>query len=247
MSRFKVRYGRAGNIKVGLDGNIATWSVLKGSKDYYIPELNMYVKGTCGHYCKFCEGPCYVEKSYKRWTKKETGECSVKKGHAINTLAMREDINQCYIDLHNQIKRAKNPFKIIRINQSGEIENEDQLEMHCKLADDFPKVDSYIYTKAYDIVIPHLLEGRVPENLTVLISIWHEQGIEEYNKVKHLSNVKAFVYIDGFDYAAHGLEIQTMCMAYNEKGKMNHEVTCDKCKKCFNRSAFCKIIGCYDH
>lgn len=241
----KAHLGRQGNIKVGK--TIATWSTLKGNENYFIPELNKEVHGTCGKYCVECSDSCYVTKSYKRYTSRKTGKCSVKYGHAVNTIAMRENIEKCYTDLYNQIKRARNPISIVRIDQSGEIENAMQFGMWIRLANDFKDITFYIYTKAFDIVIPMLLTGIVPLNLVVNISIWHEYGIAEYNLVKHLPNVKAFVYFDGFDYAAHGLEIQTMCNAYDIKGKMNHEITCDRCKKCFNDSEKCKVIGCYDH
>ncbi len=237
MAMVKAKFNRGKNIKMG-DG-IDSWSTLFGDDEYYIPELDTIVKGTCGNHCKGCKGKCYVRKSYRYKT--------VKLSHARNTLAMRNDIEKCYTDLYNQIKRARKPFYIIRVDQSGEIENNMQFGMFCKLAKAFPKVKFYIYTKAYDIIIPYLLNGFVPENFTVLVSVWHEYGIEEYKSVAHLENVKAFVYMDGFDYAAHGLEVQTMCNAYDENGKMDHNITCDKCKKCFNRLANCKVIGCYDH
>lgn len=242
---YKVKFLRDGNTKLG--DNMATWSTLKGDDDYYIPELDRTVKGTCGKYCAGCKHACYVTKSYNRYTSRKTGKCSVKLGHARNTIMLRENINKVYNDLHNQIARARNPFDIIRLNQSGELENKEQFNMFCQLGRDFDYIREYIYTKAYDIVIPMILDGLVPQNVTVLISIWHEQGIEEYKKVAHYPNVKAFVYMDGFDYSAYGLEVQTMCAAYDENGKMDHNVTCDKCKKCFNRLTNCKVIGCYDH
>ena len=102
-----------------------------------------------------------------------------------------------------------------------------------------------------------MLENGAPENFTTLISIWHEQGIEAYKKLEHLPNVKAFVYCDknsdplnGWGpakYLAHGIDIQTFCHAYDPKGHLNHDVTCDICKKCFNRAAGCKVVGCWDH
>ena len=86
----------------------------------------------------------------------------------------------------------------------------------------------------------------MPSNISINISIWHEYGLEAFDEFKAYPFIKAFVYDDRtFDYAAHGLEIETYCMAYDESGKMDHNVTCQKCTKCFNRSA--KVIGCYAH
>ena len=96
----------------------------------------------------------------------------------------------------------------------------------------------------YDVVIPALLAGNVPENMTVLISIWHKFGVNEFEKVKNLPNVKAFVYDDNYKY---GFVIDTYCKAYDEHGKLDHNITCDKCKKCFNRLNNCKVIGCKAH
>ena len=47
------------------------------------------------------------------------------------------------------------------------------------------------------------------------------------------------------EYYLKGIEITSMCGAYDEKGKMNHNVTCDKCKKCFSVNNKC--VGCYEH
>ena len=32
---------------------------------------------------------------------------------------------------------------------------------------------------------------------------------------------------------------------YDKNGKLSHELTCDKCKICFQKKA--KVCGCYDH
>ena len=249
----KLVYG--GNIKLGK--TTATWSVLYGDAEHYVKALGMSVTGTCGHHCAACghcaEGkkwaPCYVAKSYRYG--------SVIYRHAINTLALRENAQKVYEDLKKQISRKRIPLVFVRVNQSGEFEDVEQILIWLKLAKDFPKIKFWFYTKAYELIIPLLLAGDVPSNVTVLISIWHEQGIAEFKQVEHLSNVKAFVYCDknknpenGWDLeenAAHGINIGTYCKAYDENGKLNHAITCEKCKKCMNRKTSCKVIGCKDH
>lgn len=136
-------------------------------------------------------------------------------------------------------------FDIVRIDQSGEIENLEQFQMWIDPAINHPETHFYIYTKNYEVVIPMLLAGKVPNNMTVLISVWHEIGYNEYLQVSCLDNVKAFVYDDN-EYK-YNFEIQTYCKAYDEHGKLDHNVTCDKCRKCFNRSAAHKVIGCKAH
>lgn len=240
-----------GNIKLG--NTIGTWSTLFGDAVYDTPFGK--VQGTCGHHCEHCgqsvngkRPPCYVAKSYRYG--------SVIKRHAENTVAMRKDVWKCFKDLHGQLTRKRNKFVYVRIDQSGELETIEQLKGWEWLAEEHRETTFYIYTKAYAIVLPELLNGNVPKNLVVLISIWHEQGIDAYKTVKHLTNVKAFVYMDknsnpdGWwyeEYAAHGIEIQTICKAYDEKGKMNHDITCDKCKKCIACRKNTKVIGCFDH
>ena len=227
-----------GNIKLG--ASVGTFSTLYGDASYYIDALKMSVCGTCGQHCAHCKHACYVRKSYRYG--------SVMLRHAVNTLALRESVENCYSALHAQLARKRKPFDIIRINQSGELESEEQFFMWVRLARDFPATQFYVYTKAFELVTPALLAGEVPENLTVLFSVWHEYGLTEYARVAHLSNVKAFAYDDGaFDYDAAGFPLQTYCKAYDDSGKLDHAITCDKCKKCFNRSAGCKCIGCKAH
>lgn len=248
------RWNYKGNIKVG---NIATWSTLASDR-VFVSEVYGKVQGTCNpDVCKHCghckngkkRPPCYVFKSYRH--------TNVVDGHARNTLSIRNNPELAFRQLSESISRKRNPITAARFDQSGEIENAIQLAGMCMVAKDHPKTPFYLYTKRYDVVVPALLAGLVPKNLTVLISIWHEQGIEEYLKVAHLPNVKAFVYCDknsdqvnGWgveEYAAYGIIVQTFCKAYGLDGKMNHDITCELCKKCFNRSAKCKVIGTWDH
>lgn len=247
------RWYYGGNIKVG---NIATLSKLMGDGDYTTEKYGV-VKGSCpteccehcGHSVDGKRPPCYVAKSY-RYT-------NVIESHARNTLSIRNNTELAYQQLSDSMKRKRKKPVAGRYDQSGEIMNMADLLGMCMVAKENDYMPFYVYSKRYDIIIPALLAGLVPKNLTVLISIWHEQGIKEYLSVAHLPNVKAFVYCDknkdpknGWgieEYALHGINIQTFCMAYDMKGKMNHKVTCDKCKKCFNRSCNAKVIGCWDH
>ena len=235
----KAKLCRGNNIKMG--DSIASWSTLKGDDEIYIERLGCSVRGTCGRHCKGCTGTCYVNSSYNRYP-------SVKYGHAIRTLALRQSPEKVYETIYNQLKRARKPYTVVRVDQSGEIENVKQFRVFSRLAEDFPEITFYIYTKNYNVAVPELLAGNVPENFIINFSIWHEQGIKEFNLVKHLKNVQAFAYIDkdnSFDYEAAGLHIETMCTAYNSKGQMDHNITCEKCKKCF--SGLYKVIGCNEH
>lgn len=231
----KARFS-AGNIKLG---NIATFSKLVTDFKYNVIREGkaLQVAGSCSSgCCAGCREVCYVIKSYRY--------PAVKTAHANNTLALRENLQQAYIDLDNQLTSKRKKFEVVRLMQAGEIESDKELAMWCKLARNHAESIFYLYTKNYEVVIPALKHGFVPANLIVNISVWHEQGLEAFNEVKHINNVKAFVYNDGdFDYTDK-LEIETTCKAY-EGGKLNHAITCNKCRKCFD-SKF-KVIATEPH
>lgn len=237
-------FRRDGNIKLG---NIAEWATTQGDEEMEINYNGFHamVKGTCEGRCDGCKKACYVNKATNRYQ-------SVRYGYAINTLLMRENIEKLYTMLRNQIARAKKPFEIIRIHVSGEFEQGvnglNEWKMFERLASDFPNITFYTYTKAYEIAIPRLLAGNVPSNMIVNISVWENQGIKEFDTVKHLPNVKAYVYYDRknrFDYLGNGIKFDAWCKAYDIHGKMDHDITCDKCRKCFDNHSKC--IGCFDH
>lgn len=233
----KAHFNKSGNIKLG--AKMWSFSKLCGEKIYHVNGIGD-VQGTCKGYCSGCEKSCYVNKSYRYG--------SVLKCHAINTVAFVTDIDKAFADLRMQIVRARKKPDIIRIDQSGEIQTVKEFRHWIQLAKEFSNIRFYVYTKAFDIVIPELINqhnaGTLPENFTVLISIWHECGASAFAKVCNIPNVKAFAYDDGY---AYDFTMQTYCKAYDNKGKLNHDITCEKCRKCFDRSANHKIIGCKAH
>lgn len=232
-STHKYSFIREGNIKLG--GSMATWSTLMGDEEIEIPTLDMKVRGTCQN-CTSCKDSCYVKKSYRY--------PSVKLGHARNTLGLRQDENKVFSDLDKQLNHAKKPIKIVRLNQSGELESEAQFGRWCRLAANHPTTKFYIYTKMYEYVIPGLLAGKVPENFIVLFSIWHENGKAEFEMVKHLKNVKAFVYDDDEQLS---VTPTIYCEAYDKNGKLNHNQSCETCGRCFVPINNWQIVGCHAH
>ena len=263
LKKAKIKKGTAAdNRKLG---NMGSWAMLFGNCNWYIPELGVNVKGTCGEYCKGCFNPdnpkcseCYVAKSYVIHTNRNedgtvgnilTNACTVKKGHAYRTIAMtmfREDL---LLSLDSQLTKAKKKFGVVRINESGELTCYEDLNLWCELSKRHPETVFYLYTKNYKAVRKALINGIVPSNLFINISIWHENGIEEYLEMKDHPQIRAFCLVDDewtkTKYYSKGIEITSMCGAYDEAGKMNHAVTCDKCRKCFsNRN---KCVGCFSH
>lgn len=247
--KLDARWNFKGNVKLG--GKIASFSKLAG--DGVFQTKYGEVRGTCGRHCKGCGEsvngqlpPCYVFKSYRY--------DSVVNGHARNTLSFRKDLWESCKQLSGALQRKKTPVEIARWDQSGEL-LPGEIQGLAMIAGENKDTRFYVYTKCYDEVIQALQAGIVPDNLTILISVWHENGIEAFQAVKDYENVKAFVYVDGDkdggwtaeDYAKHGLQIGTFCKAYGRDGKLDHDITCQRCQKCFNRLASHKVIGCYDH
>ena len=223
------------NIKLG---RIASWSTVFGTKPVYVKKLDGYVQGTCGKECgnkkTGCEAFCYVDKSY--W------KPGVVYGHARNTMGLRVAPEKVFSDLDKQLSNARS-YDTIRLNQSGDLESENEFLMWCRLAEKHPKFKFYIYTKQYKYVERALLAGMAPDNFQINYSVWHKKGLTEFNKVKHLKNVSAFVYDDGELYI--DIEKKNYCHAYNEQGKLDHSKSCSKCGKCFNH--LFKVIGCKAH
>lgn len=233
-----------GNIKVG---DMLTFNKLAGNV-----EINGCV-GSCGKHCTGCwnsenwkKSPCYVAKSYVQYGDK------VINSHIVNTLAMREDPWVTVYELDKQLKRKKK-VKPVRQHSSGELESAEELKAWMWLAKENPLWTFYVYTKAFEIVDKVLTETpkeELPTNYFINISVWHENGIDTYNKWKHLDTIRCYAYDDGtFDYEANGLHLNGICPAYrkDEKGKtkLYHDLTCDKCGLCFHNKV--KAISCLDH
>jgi len=229
-----------GNVKIG---HLLNWGKLAGAG-----EINGCT-GTCGKFCNGCydpnnpkKSPCYCFKSYSMYP-------SVAPAHIRNTVAMREDPKGTFQVLDEKLSRKKTNHAV-RILTSGEFEDSVELWGWINLAKKHPERKFYTYTKNGEVlgeVMEKLKKNKkaLPANLWINVSIWHENGIDTYMKWKNCKNIRAFVYVDDFDYEAHGLKIENMCPAYDAKGKLDHRFTCDKCAICMSNRY--KVLGCYDH
>lgn len=240
---YTAKFVKNGNIKIG--NTMWSWNKLAGNG------IIAGCKGTCGEHCKGCynaEDPkkssCYVFKSYVQYG---WDGGTVVKSHIRNTNIIRNDIDKAFEDIRLQLKRAKKKPSAVRIHASGELESAKELKMWLETAKMFPKIPFYVYTKAYNVVddvLSHTKMKDLPNNFYINISIWLESGIETYNKWKHLDFIRAFVYDNGYNYGDM-LKINCHCPAYDKNGKLSHDLTCDKCKICFQKKA--KVCGCYSH
>ena len=227
-----------GNIKLGNNPLFGSWSTMKGGDDEvrYVKKYGGSCSGTCGSCAKHCSNSCYVNHSYRYG--------SVIQRHAVNATYIKENLNLTFAILDDQLTRKREKFQIIRINQSGELTGYKELKHWVDLSAKHPETTFYVYTKNYRAVKKLIASGTtVPDTFTILISIWHKQCVKEFEKWKDLPYIKAFVYDDG---ELH-IKPQTYCKAYDDNGKLDHNVSCEKCKKCFNRNGNHKIIACKSH
>ena len=240
---YVARFVKNGNIKIG--DTMWSWNKLAGNG------VIAGCKGTCGEHCQGCydmnnpkKSPCYVFKSYNLYG---WDHSSVVQGHVRNTNVMRDNIYQAFNDIRLQLKRARKQPSAVRIHASGEIETAQEFREWIATAAMSPGIPFYIYTKAYEVlddVLSSMDIEAMPKNFFINVSIWHENGIDIYNKWKHLDGIRAFVYDDGYDYSKQ-LKIDCYCPAYDKSGRLKHDLTCDKCKICFKKKA--KVCGCYSH
>lgn len=222
--------------------NIPSWSTYPGDEIIYLKDGRKVsdLKGTCnGANCTACKGwkECYAYRML-RYT-------DVAKNYIENTMYLRTDITGLENDLVKQIKKIKKS-DMFRFDVSGEIENLEQLIMFLSVAYRVPEKTFYVYTKNYDVLYKYFSTGvELPDNFHILISIWHESGIKCFNDLRHHKNIHCFIYNDGFNYDAYGIELlnTNRCMAYDKDGNMNHDITCIKCRKCWTK----KVIWTYPH
>lgn len=220
-----------GNLK--LARRIATWSTASGN-DKRQTKYGV-VKGTCGKGCKACIDDCYARHAEVQYP-------SVLNSRAARTLVLRQDRLELGRALVKQLSSKRRSFDIVRLNQSGELESEDQLLFWVELARKFKDVRWYIYTKQYQIAINVIRSGLVPANFQILFSIWGQYGVQEYNSVKDHPSVKAFVVEnDEFDCT-------NTCPSYFKNGKRNPDIKCgENCFLCISGHSKPKAIRCPKH
>lgn len=190
------------------------------------------VPGTCKN-CEECSRKCYARSSNKRFEKVTIRNVS-------NTLQLRNDIDQHFTDIENYI--VTHNVKIVRYTESGEIESLKQFEKLVNLAQKLHNVLFYLYTKNYDVLRDFFATSVLPNNMTVLVSVWGKVGVNEWNEFKQYHNVKCFA-------VNSDLQPRVFCPAYtkgkNGKARLNPEMTCKKCGLCYRSKA--SVIGCLEH
>ena len=198
-------------------------------------------KGTCSSVdCSQCgkRNVCYAIDSYVQYP-------AVTVNRVENTMQLREDIDKHFEDIKQAI--IKNKIEILRYTESGEIENYQHFLKLVGLANDMPNVLVYAYTKNYEVLREYFNKGNeLPKNLVMLISVWGDQGVREYEEFKPHENIKCFA-------VKSDIKVDAMCPAYrkDENGKVKRvhsdAVKCGNCGLCTGKHPSVKVIGCVEH
>lgn len=207
-----------GNRKVG---NILGINLLAGESPYIKKDgtvLTTY-KGTCGGCCEECENDCYA----RRYTHRQHNTCLP--AYIKNTEIMRRNL-QNYIDQVTKACKEKTQ-NLVRWHETGEFETFLQMVGVEDVAIRVPKKDYYFYTKRFDYLERVEKSGGFSDNVSALVSIWYDkEGKRNYDNPY---NYPEFIYDDG---SVPELDDVFHCPAVFIDGTMNHNITCDKCKRC---------------
>lgn len=197
--------------------------------------------GTCGNVdCSQCgqRGVCYAIDSYVQYP-------AVTVNRVENTMQLRQDIDKHFQDIKDAIERNK--INIVRYTESGEFESLEHFEKFVELANTMPNISFYAYTKNYAALRGFFAKGlELPRNMVILISVWGDQGVKEYEEFKSHENIKCFA-------VRSNIPVDAMCPAYrkDETGKVSRvksdAVKCSNCGLCTGKRPNVKVIGCIEH
>lgn len=190
-------------------------------------------EGTCsGVNCSECSKCCYAIRSFRQYPSK-TINC------IENTMQLRTNMTQHFLDISNYIEA--NNIKVVRYTESGEIESLRQFTELMRVATINNETTFYLYTKNYAVLRAYFDLQELPKNVYVLVSVWNNNGVNEWNEFKSHNNVKCFAV------GNYSLGNGAHCPAYKTvDGKSKRvNVSCADCKLCFNNST--KIVYCNLH
>lgn len=201
------------------------------------------VIGTCSKYCDNCakSGACYAWHSLCFHHNKNA------KPWGDNTLLLRSGKVFDLIDeeLSNNPRFADT--KLFRINNSGELENLEQLVAWNTLASKHPDIKFAIYTKNYDVLDEFVNKySDTVNNLVINVSQWNHVADDFLNR--HPNQFNVFEY-DG-TYKKHEDHLQEdierlfktkHCPAVLKNGthaktKEGITITCTMCGRCYRKT-----------
>ena len=217
-----------GNRKLGK--GIYSINLLAGDKPLTLQDGTQLtnISGTCSGCCSECKTNCYAIRNQK--FRSDTKNLIF---WSENTLLAKEYIEQFFNEIQNFINL--NMISAIRFHSFGEIPSYEYLLKMVELAENNPFVMFYTYTKRFEWLEKLLSHKSLPNNLTINVSIWHNNYNNPYN-------MPEFIYDDFTDPT---LQTLPHCPAIDKNG---HEtgVTCASCKRCIYAKQGSKI-AVYNH
>lgn len=243
-----------GNSKLGkivnfstIPGNETRRPILKmrdkNYKETGEQKLLTNVIGTCSKYCENCakSGACYAWHSLCFHHNRNA------KAWGDNTLLLR---NGKVFDLIDEALKTDKRFigtKLFRINNSGELENVDQLESWNNLAAKHPDIKFALYTKNYDVLEQFIQRHRdTVDNLIINVSQWSHVADDFLSK--HPGQFNVFEY-DGTNRKKETHLEEDIKRLFNTKHcpavlkngthaktKDGKNVTCLMCGRCYRKT-----------
>ena len=172
------------------------------------------IAGTCGGCCSVCILNCYARKAQIRYSSIEN-----LKTWNDNTILAKEDPKKMFEELADFLDREM--VSAVRYHAMGEIPSVEYLNYMFDIAEKYPNVQFYTYTKRFKWLEEVTSKRKQPDNLSINVSIWHKNYSNPFN-------FPEFIYDDGTDEEVAKLP---HCPAVNKDG---HEtgITCAKCRRC---------------
>lgn len=177
---------------------------------------------------KSCKDACYAKKAYNQYP-------SAKNLWDDNFSLVKHDLDALYLDLlvqlHDISKKAAHK-RVIRIHQSGDFYNQAYINMWADLAEQFPTILFYGYTKVDKLL--DLTYIRSLNNVNIISSTVKVNGVEranfgsekyiEYLRDDHGFNICPATYGENKD--------NTKCGITSKHSDKAGVTMCDYCMKC---------------
>lgn len=172
------------------------------------------ISGTCEGCCSVCKKDCYARKTQVFRSSKNN-----LRNWNENTILAKEDPKKLFEELSEFLNREM--VSAVRFHSMGEIPSPEYLKYMFDIAEKFPLVQFYTYTKRFEWIEEIIEKRKQPANLVINVSIWHKNYANPYN-------FPEFIYDDGTESDVAQLP---HCPAVDKNG---HEtgITCARCRRC---------------
>jgi len=133
-----------------------------------IPQLNMPYVTSCRQDAP-CFKDCYCHKGNLAFPRTRNSHIKKYEMYKVNPKAFFEQIN-------NEMKFTS--YKLFRYHASGDIVDEQYLDLMCWLARKHKETKFLCFTKKYELVNDYLNNHRKPSNLVLVLSNWGDWRVE---------------------------------------------------------------------